>query len=100
MTSNNTARPEDESAKRATDLNYDLSILRHMLGVASNVPKKDIGYRNYFNSCPGHSDLPALERLEANGLVRRGRPDYWHATEAGCKAVGLTDKQIKKAFAP
>jgi hypothetical protein len=89
-----------ESAKRAADLNYDLSILRHMLGVASNVPKKDIGYRNYFNSCAGHSDLPALERLEANGLVRRGGPNYWHATEAGCKAIGLTDKQIKKAFAP
>lgn len=89
-----------ESAKRAADLNCDLSILRHMLGVASNVPKKDIGYRNYFNSCPGHGDLPSLERLEANGLVRRGRPDYWHATEAGCKAIGLTDKQIKKAFAP
>lgn len=90
----------NESANRAADLNYDLSILRHMLGVASNVPKKDIGYRNYFNSCPGHSDLPSLERLEANGLVRRGEPNYWHATEAGCKAIGLTAKQIKKAFAP
>lgn len=86
------------SAQRAQETVADMGILRHMLGVASNVAKKDIGFRNYFNSCPGHGDLPSLERLEANGLVRRGRPDYWHATEAGCRAIGLTDKQIKRAL--
>lgn len=84
---------------KAAEVVADMNNLRHMLGVGSHIAKKDWGYRNYFNAQPGHFDEPSLLRLEASGLVRRGQRDYWHATEAGCKAIGLTDKQTKKAFA-
>lgn len=68
----------------------DMNNLRHMLGVGSHIPKKQWGYRNYFNAGEGHFDMPSLKRLEAAGLVFRGRrPEYWHATEAGYAAIGL-----------
>lgn len=78
----------------------DMSNLRHMLGVARNVPKKQWGYRNYYASSV--SDMPSMRRLEVAGLVRRGRPYedayYFHATEAGCLAVGLSAKQRQDAM--
>lgn len=78
----------------------DMNNLRHMLGVGSHIPKRQWCYRNYFNADEGHSDMPSLLRLWANGLITRGRPGYWHATETGMKAIGLTAKQIKKAMEP
>lgn len=78
----------------------DMRNLRHMLGVARNVPKKQWGYRNYYASSV--SDMPSMRRLEVAGLVRRGRPYedayYFHATEAGCLAVGLSAKQRQDAM--
>ena len=78
----------------------DMDNLRHMLGVANNVPKKRWGYRNYYAS--SISDMPNMIRLEAAGLVRRGRPYedayYFHATESGCLAVGLSAKQRQDAM--
>jgi hypothetical protein len=78
----------------------DMNNLRHMLGVGSHIPKRDWGFRNYFNAGPGHSDMPSLERLVAAGLAEQFRPEYWRATIAGMKAIGMTDKQIKKAVKP
>lgn len=75
----------------------DMDILRHMLGVGSHIPKKDWGYRNYFNAGPGHSDMPSLERLVAGGLAEQCSSEYWRATNAGMRAIGLTAKQIAKA---
>lgn len=85
----------DELAKQFV---YDMDCLRHMLGIRQSTPKKDWGFRNYFNSSPQGYDFDSMKRLEANGLVRPGRRDYWHATEAGCRAVGLNEKQIKRAL--
>lgn len=91
--SNKTVPAPDISAE-------DRGNLRHMLGIASNVPKKQWGYRNYYASSV--SDMPSMTRLEAAGLVRRGRPYedayYFHATEAGCLAVGLSAKQCQNAL--
>lgn len=79
----------------------DMKILRHTLGVGSHIHKRDWGHRNYFNAEPGHHAYSSLLRLQASGLLKQGsRPDYFHATEAGCKAIGLTPAQIKKVFAP
>lgn len=78
----------------------DMDILRHMLGVGSHIPKRQWCYRNYFNAEAGHSDMPSLLRLEKHGLVVGGREGYWHATEAGMKAIGLDAKQIKRAMEP
>lgn len=78
----------------------DMDNLRHMLGIARNVPKKQWGYRNYYASSV--SDMPSMTRLETAGLVRRGRPYedayYFHATEAGCLAVGLSAEQRQDAL--
>lgn len=88
-------RTPDELAKQVV---YDMGCLRHMLGIRESTPKKDYGFRNYFNSSEVGPDYEAMLRLESQGLVTRGRRFYWHATEAGCKAVGLNDKQTKRAI--
>lgn len=89
-------------AHRAAETVADMDNLRHMLGVGSHISKRSWGYRNYFNAGEGHAAMPSLLRLEAAGLVVRNpaRLEYWYATEAGCKAIGLTPAQIKKVFAP
>lgn len=75
----------------------DMNNLRHMLGVGSHIPKRQWGYRNHFNADEGHSDMPSLLRLEAAGLIVRGRPGYWHATAAGYDAINLKlSKRLKK----
>lgn len=71
----------------------DMNNLRHMLGVGSHIPKRDWGARNYFNAGDGHSDMPSLLRLEAAGLIERGRPGYWHATDAGYDAIALKKRK-------
>jgi hypothetical protein len=84
--------------ERASQIVEDMDNLRHMLGARSTDSKRDWGYRNYY--CANVGD-ESMARLAAQGLVRQGRtlPDqvYWHATEAGCKAIGLSDKFIQKA---
>ena len=76
----------------------DRSKLRHMLGVEPDRKKKDWGFRNYY-ACGG-SDEKSMRRLEVAGFVRQGRPYnesfYFHATEEGCKAVGMNATQIKR----
>lgn len=79
----------------------DLNSLRHMLGVdARRYTQKQWGFRNYYASSV--SDEPAMRRLETAGFVRQGRPYdesfYFHATEEGCRAVGMNKAQIKRAM--
>jgi len=80
----------------------DLSYLRHMLGIGEHIKKRHWGYRNHF--APGGVDIQYMERLEAAGLVRKGRvyedTNYYHATEAGCVAAGLKPHQVRKAMEP
>jgi hypothetical protein len=77
---------------------YDLDNLRHMLGIRCGTHKRDYGYRNYFNSTEAGPDHESMLRLLGMGLVRSGLRCYWHATEAGCKAVGLDEKQTRRAL--
>jgi hypothetical protein len=76
-----------------------MGILRHMLGMASNVPMKQWGYRNYFNSADSGPDLEDLRALEAQGLVEQYRPNYWCATESAMALVALPLKAQKKLLA-
>jgi hypothetical protein len=78
----------------------DMDTLRHMLGVGEHIKKANWGYRNYFNAEDGHHSMPSLIRLQSAGLIEKYRPSYWRATEAGCRAIGLTGKQIERAMEP
>lgn len=77
----------------------DLDKLRHMLGAVPG-RQKQWGFRNYFAAGKGHE--PAMRRLESAGFVVQGRAYnesfYFHATEEGCKAVGMNKAQIKRAM--
>ncbi len=86
------------SARSLDQIVYDMDNLRHMLGVRHGTRKRDYGYRNYFNSTEAGADFESMLRLESQGLVIRGRRCYWHATEAGCRAIGLDARQIKRAL--
>ena len=74
-----------------------METLRHMLGAEQHIPKRHWYHRNYFNSPDAGPDVELLHWMEEQGLVQRGRPNYWHATEAGQKAIGMSDYDIKKA---
>jgi len=78
--------------------------LRHALGAEpGRYPKKQWGFRNHYaigkTPC---SDLDDLIALEKAGLVYRGIETetliFFHATEAGCLAVGMGKQQIKNAL--
>lgn len=77
----------------------DLHILRHMVGMGEK--PRDWGYRNYYATSGGPAK-EALDRLSTLAYVTKGRADetmaYYHATESGCIAAGLTGKQIKRAL--
>lgn len=80
----------------------DLDNLRHMLGADPQRYKpRQWGFRNYF-ACGGGEQEESMRRLEAAGFVQQGRPFggsfYFHATEEGCRAVGMNAAQIKRAF--
>ncbi len=78
----------------------DLDKLRNMLGMRSDVENRNWGYRNYYAS--SKDSEPAMRRLESAGFARQGTAFvgsfYFHATEEGCKAVGMNKAQIKRAM--
>lgn len=77
-----------------------LDHLRHMLGADSKSP----GYRNHFCAEIGYTDHKSMMEMVTAGLVTTGqiindgRDQYFHATLAGCKAIGLSNKATKRAF--
>ena len=80
----------------------DIDNVRHMTGAVSNVSKRNWGYRNYYCAAKGSDDMKSMERLMAAGYVVQGSEQehsvYFHATEAGCKAISLKPHQIKNAL--
>jgi len=82
-----------------------LEILRHMLGAPVKRRRGSLpGYRNRF--CAGaRGDVADQLRLMADaGLVIADRPmydgagQYFHATAAGCEAIGLSKAATKRAI--
>lgn len=84
------------------ELTEDLDNLRHMLGARSDNRKHDWGYRNHYCASTNSDGHASMKRLESLGYVRQGRSDlintFYHATEAGCRAIGFTQKQIGRAL--
>jgi len=81
----------------------DLDNLRHMLGaIPERYTAKQWGFRNYYASGKGGDALESMHRLVNAGFARQGHESesmiYFHATEEGCKAVGMNKAQIKRAF--
>lgn len=78
----------------------DLDILRHMLGATPHHPQVRWGFRNEY--LLNRRDAAALERLVAAGFARAGRPllqlQYFHATDVGCRLVGLTAVRARVAL--
>ena len=77
--------------------------LRHMLGAEpGRYRKNQWGFRNHYAASPTSKDHDELKAMEAKGLVFQGRASenmvFFHATETGCKAIGLTKAQIDRAF--
>lgn len=77
--------------------------LRHMLGAEpGRYRKNEWGFRNHYAASPGGSDYAELKTLETEGLVTQGRVSetlvFFHATEMGCRAIGMVKKQIERAF--
>jgi hypothetical protein len=81
----------------------DKAKLQHMLGATPNgYSKSKWGFRNHYAASKGGEQEAAMRRLESVGLVEQGREGesliFFHATVAGCKAVGLRPKQIERAM--
>lgn len=77
----------------------DLDDLRHMLGANPETPRKMWGYRNRY---VGHT--PSMDRLVAAGFARISHPGnelsggdpIYCATREGCRAAGMTAKEIAR----
>lgn len=81
----------------------DLHRLRHMLGATEDKPKSKWGYRNHYVAGGGGEAVKSMERLIAAGYVVQGRRSgttscFYHATEAGCKALGFSKAAIARAL--
>lgn len=79
-----------------------IQILQHTLGADSRYKKSQWGFRNQY--CTRPDDIE-LNKLVDMGLMNKGPASkllggdcYFWATEAGCKAIGFTKKQIAKAM--
>lgn len=88
--------------RRVTDEQRENLI--HMLGVGNHIAKSQRGYRNYFCAGIGCTDEAQMMEMERLGLVRRGhkindgQDVFYHATEAGMDAIGMTPAQKKRAM--
>lgn len=76
--------------------------LKHMLGAGSHISRRDWGYRNYYAASKDSTSEAELRKLIPLGLVEEGQSTenmvYFHATETGCKVVGLDAKQTHRAL--
>ncbi len=75
-------------------------ILEHTLGAKSEQP----GYRNRYCVTIGserHETLKAMEEagfMKAFRITPDGKMQFYCATEIGAQRIGLTPKQIRRAF--
>ena len=79
-------------------------ILRHTVGAEPHTPRAQRGYRNHYCISIGSNDRQALLAMVDAGLmtagemVSKGTIQYFHATRAGCEAIGLDKSAIDRAF--
>ncbi len=78
------------------ELEAAMQCLQHMLGADSRYPKRQWGFRNYFDA--GGKDQRSMDLLLEAGYVLRGRANYYHATIKGCRLLGFGKPAIKRAL--
>lgn len=82
-----------------------LDLLRHTLGARPEQRKANHGYRNRFCASVGSAHWLQFVAMadsglaETGSLINEGKQQFFSATVAGCKAIGLSRAAIKRAFA-
>ena len=80
----------------------DLDNIRHMTGAQARYKKIQWGFRNHFCAGKNGDDFESMQRLLCAGYVVEGIEQehsiFFHATEKGCKAIGMKPAQIKNAM--
>jgi hypothetical protein len=82
-----------------------LDLLRHTLGARPEQQKANHGYRNRFCASVGSEHWLQFMAMvdagfaETGSLINEGKQQFFSATVAGCKAIGLSRAAIKRAFA-
>jgi len=93
------SKPTQQANHPLTD--YDMDNLRHTLGARDRKDRYSWGCRNFFGTGAGSKDDESMQRLLKAGYVTSGSERwgnrYYFATAAGCKALGFTDEQMKRA---
>lgn len=84
----------EHAISNGPELAEAIRCLRHMLGVGLETPRKQWGYRNYYDAEPGHHRYPHLLMLRNLGLVTEQRPGHWSATLAGAQVAGVAEQQM------
>lgn len=80
------------------------SMLRHTVGASPGTKKKSRGYRNNFCVDVGSGDDVLMQQLVRRGLmvagatINNGTSRYYHATQAGCDAIGLHKAATSRAL--
>jgi hypothetical protein len=73
-----------------------------MLGITPGLKRGQWGYRNWYLVGAAGLDYESMIRMESFGFVFRrnvvSRSTYFHATEDGCRLVGLRPRQIVNAM--
>jgi hypothetical protein len=79
-----------------------LQQLKHTVGAAPEISRKNWGYRNHYCVRAGSEQEAEMMELVKLDLMEKGQEastnTYFHCTEMGCKAAGLSRKQILKVF--
>ncbi len=81
-----------------------IELLTHMLGAGRHLKQRMHGYRNRFCAEVNGEDYQAMLEMEAAGLVcaggkiNEGRDQFFHATRAGCEAIGLSKAATERAL--
>lgn len=79
-----------------------LKLLQHTLGAEKRYPKKTWGFRNYYLAAD--CDKKLLDELVSDGFMWKGAEAaawlgggaYYHATQKGMRAAGLSVRRIKE----
>lgn len=79
-------------------------LLEHTLNAGPTIPVRKHGERNGFcvkAGSPAHGDMLALVQLgfmRVGARINFGTDQYFHATAAGCDAIGLSSGAKKRAL--
>lgn len=81
-----------------------INLLQHTLGAGTRYRKSQHGFRNLFCAGVDSDDDRTFQEMVSHGLARQGPlindgdSRIYHATLAGCHAIGLHKAAIKRAF--